>query len=93
VTWIDDINRKNRERAHLRRRIVSDLEQREPPEGSEHGGASSSILHVALPRDVHARLAALGERIGGKRTIRAITAVLLRHALDQVEPLFAAKDG
>ncbi len=87
--FLEDIQRRQRERLQLRQRIERELAEREPPEGSENGGAQSSILHVALPRDVHARVSALAERVGGKRGIRALTAALLRAALDQAEPAFA----
>lgn len=89
MSFAEDINQRFRAQARLRARILRELAEREPPPGSENQGPTSGVLNVALPRELVARLQALGERMGHRRGVRGTASVLLGIALEQTEPLFA----
>lgn len=76
MTTADEINRRARERHRLRQRIVQGLaKDREP----------GDLPYVGVPRDLIARMEALAQRLGTKRGVRGVTAVLLAIALDEAE--------
>lgn len=88
MTTLDQIVRKQREDARRRQHIVEALAKR---------GSPQDAVAVSLPRALVERLRRFADIAGAKGDgtgqggggARASAEVLLEHALDQAEPLFA----